>query len=230
MSKLLIKFPTRNRPEKFKNVLNKYVDFLSGNHDVRFVITMDEDDKTMNTKSIKTFLKRLRKNGVDLVYHYGNSKSKVEACNANLENEKADVLMLISDDMMPQTKNYDEIIFQAFSQAFPNFDGGIKFNDGLRPHDDMLMTLPIIGWKIYESWGYIYHPDYTSLFCDNEQSMVLRMMGKFAMSDICIAKHEWTSQPFDELHARNENQEMYQRDGTVFYRRRQHNFNLGELV
>tara|TARA_Y100001973_G_C5175746_1_gene321788 strand:- start:260 stop:829 length:570 start_codon:yes stop_codon:yes gene_type:complete len=186
---------------------------------------MDDDDKTMNTKDIKTFLKRLRKNGVDIVYHYGNSKSKVEACNANLENEKADVLMLVSDDMIPQLRNYDEVIFESFDRTFPDFDGGIKFNDGLRP--DMLMTLPIIGWKVYESWGYIYHPDYTSLFCDNEQTTVLQMMGKFAVSDICIAKHEWTSEPFDELHARNENQSMYQRDGNIFHQRRSRNFDLG---
>lgn len=228
MSKLLIKFPTRNRPEKFKTVLKKYIDFLSGNHDVRFVITMDNDDETMNNKDMKTFLKRLRKKGVDLVYHYGESKTKVEACNANLENESADVLMLVSDDMIPQAKNYDEIIFELFSKAFPNFDGGIKFHDGLR--NDILMTLPIIGWKLYEKFGYIYHPEYTSLYCDTEQTISLQMMGKLGISDICLAKHEWTSEPFDELHARNENTEMYQRDGAVFERRKMKDFDVRKVL
>ena len=228
MSKLLIKFPTRNRPDKFKKVLKKYVDFLSGNHDVRFVITMDEDDKTMSTKDIKTFLKRLRKNGVDLVYYYGNSKSKVEACNANLEGEDADVLMLASDDMIPQLKNYDDVIFELFSKAFPDFGGGIKFHDGLR--NDILMTLPIIGWNLYKKFGYVYHPEYTSLYCDNEQTFVLQMMGKLAVSDICIAKHEWTSEPFDELHARNENPQMYQKDGIVFNMRRSKNFDVEKVL
>tara|TARA_R100001082_G_scaffold109370_1_gene86408 strand:- start:2110 stop:2796 length:687 start_codon:yes stop_codon:yes gene_type:complete len=227
MSKLLIKFPSRNRPDKFKKVLRKYIDFLSGNHDVRFVISMDEDDKKMNTKDIKTFLKRLRKGGVDLVYHYGNSKSKVEACNANMENENADVIMLISDDMIPQLRNYDDVIFEYFSKAFPDFDGGIKFHDGLR--NDILMTLPIIGWKVYEKWGYIYHPDYTSLYCDTEQTFALQIMGKLAAVDICLAKHEWTPEPFDELHARNENAQMYHKDGAVFQRRKMNNFDVGVL-
>jgi len=228
MSKLLIKFPTRNRPEKFKTVLKKYIDFLSGNHDVRFVITMDNDDETMNNKDMKTFLKRLRKKGVDVVYHYGESKTKVEACNANLENESADVLMLVSDDMIPQAKNYDDIIFELFSKAFPNFDGGIKFHDGLR--NDILMTLPILGWKLYEKFGYIYHPEYTSLYCDTEQTISLQMMGKLGISDICLAKHEWTSEPFDDLHARNENADMYQKDGAVFERRKMKDFDVRKVL
>lgn len=225
MSKLLIKFPSRNRPEKFKKVLSKYIDNLSGNHDVRFVITMDEDDQKMNTEDIRSFLES---ENADIVYHYGNSKSKIEACNADLDEETADVLMLVSDDMIPQIKDYDEIIFDAFSQAFPDFDGAIKFHDGLR--QDALMTLPIIGWKIYEKLGYIYHPDYTSVYCDNEQTQALISVGKLAVSPICIAKHEWTHQPFDDLHERNENKEMYLKDSKVFNRRLKLDFESEKLL
>ena len=224
MSKLLIKFPSRNRPEKFKKCLNKWVSFLSGLHDVRFVITMDIDDDTMNNEKIKNFLEDKKDSGVDLVYHYGNSKTKVEACNADLENETADVLLLISDDMNPQLQNYDDVIFDSFKETFPDFDGGIKFHDGLRP--DTLMTLPVIGWKFYEKYGYIYNPAYTSLYCDTEQTVVLHRLGKLAVSNICIAKHEWTSQPFDDLHARNENQKMYEIDGAVYQDRMKKNFDL----
>ena len=127
MYKLLVKFPSRNRPEKFKTRLNEYIGACSGKHQVRFVISMDEDDETMNTDDIKKFLDELKSNqGVDLVYHYGDSKTKIEACNANLEGESADVLMLISDDMIPQMANYDEIIFDAYADTYPDFDGGIK--------------------------------------------------------------------------------------------------------
>ena len=228
MSKLIIKFPSRNRPNKFKKVLTDYINFLSGNHDVRFIITMDYDDETMNNEDIRDFLDTKINSGVDLVYHYGNSKTKVEACNADLEGEVADVLMLISDDMIPQMKNYDQIIFDGFEQAFSDFDGGIKFNDGLRP--DALMTLPIIGWKIYEKLGHIYHPDYTSVYCDNEQTRVLMSVNKLAVSQICLAKHEWTSQPFDDLHARNENAEMYKKDSEVFNRRMGIDFEREKLI
>ena len=48
MFKLLVKFPSRNRPQKFKSTVEQYVGGCSGKHHVRFVITMDEDDSTMN--------------------------------------------------------------------------------------------------------------------------------------------------------------------------------------
>ena len=222
MFKLLVKFPSRNRPEKFRSVLDKYIDWKSGKHDIRFVITMDEDDSSMNTKEIRDYLDSYIKDGVDLVYYYGDSKTKVEACNANLEEEKADVLMLISDDMVLQKKNYDDIVFENFQVAFPDYDGGIKYFDGLR--QDILMTLPVIGWKFYEKLGYIYNPEYTSVYCDTEQTEVLYRMGKLAVNDLFLVKHEWTPEPFDELHARNENLEMYQKDGEIFNKNRINNF------
>jgi|TARA_R100000030_G_scaffold100842_2_gene94935 hypothetical protein len=224
MSKLLVKFPSRNRPEKFRNILDDYTSRTSGKHDVRFVITMDFDDETMNNDEIKNYLESLKSNGIDLVYHYGNSKTKVEACNANLDGESADVILLISDDMALQQDNYDDIILSDFAKYLPDYDGGIKYHDGLR--DDVLMTLPVIGWKFYEKYGYIYNPEYTSVYCDTEQTNVLMLLNKLAVSTTCIAKHEWTSQPFDELHARNENAQMYQKDGEIFYRNQSMNFNV----
>ena len=88
------------------------------------------------------------------------------------------------------------------------------------------MTLPLIGWEIYERFGYIYNPKYTSLYCDTEQTEVLIQLGKLAASDVCIAKHEWTPQPFDELHARNENAEMYEKDGAIFHTNKANGFYL----
>jgi hypothetical protein len=74
--------------------------------------------------------------------------------------------------------------------VFPTFDGAIKFYDGLR--NDDLMTLCVMGWPLYKEFGYIYHPEYTSVYADNEQTIVLKKMNKFAISDICIIKHDWT--------------------------------------
>tara|TARA_R110000744_G_scaffold104061_9_gene199305 strand:+ start:476 stop:1159 length:684 start_codon:yes stop_codon:yes gene_type:complete len=226
MSKLLIKFPTRNRPKKFKHVLEKTINYLSGKHDTRFVITMDNDDTTMNTSEMRKWLDDLE---VDLIYHYGDSKTKVEACNANLEGESADIILLLSDDMVPCFKDFDDIIVEGMLDRFPQMDGAIKFCDGLRPPNDYLMTLPILGWKLYESFGYLYHPSYTSVFCDNEMTLACLMVNKLAISPVCLFRHEWTNAPFDELHARNENQEMYQKDGKVFEERRNKNYEIENI-
>lgn len=228
--RLVIKFPTRSRPEKFKNVLNKYIDYLSGGNEVRFVITCDNDDSTMNNPEMRNWFEQI-KNKVDLDVFYGDSKTKVQAVNANLDNEFGDVLLVASDDMVPAALNYDAIIADAFNQMFPNYDGAIKFNDGLR--NDQLMTLPCIGWNLYKAIGHVYHPDYISLYCDNEQTRVCGMLNKLAISDICIARHEWipgvyadgtVNKNADALHQRNES--FYSSDLEVFKRRIEKNFDL----
>lgn len=223
--KLVIKFPTRNRPEKFKAVFSRYLTFLSGMHDVRFIITMDEDDSTMNTPEMKEWLDTRAKNS-QIQYFYGHSKSKIEACNANLDGVDGDVLLLASDDMIPVQMGFDDIIAKCYAEAFSDFDGAIKFWDGLRPKEDPLMTLTVMGFPLYKKFGYIYNPEYKSLYCDNEQTQVCAALGKLRRCDICIIQHQWSGEPWDDLHARNENAEMYGVDGETFKRRAANNFDM----
>ena len=225
MSRLVIKFPTRNRPEKFKSVFTRYMTFLSGRHDVRFVVSMDADDATMNNDAMREWFET-RKRNADIKYCYGYSKSKIQACNADMEGEYGDVLMLASDDMNPQQMSYDEVVFKCFEQAFPDFSGAIKFWDGLRPKEDPLMTLTVMGFPLYKQFGYIYNPEYKSVYCDNEQTEVCHRLGKLAIAPYCIIRHEWTNEPFDTLHARNENKDMYNVDSNTFEARKAKNFDM----
>jgi len=225
MSRLVIKFPTRNRPEKFKSVFTRYMTFLSGRHDVRFVVSMDADDATMNNDAMREWFETQKKS-VDIKYCYGHSKSKIQACNADMEGEYGDILLLASDDMVPVQMSYDDVIVKCFEQAFPDFDGAIKFWDGLRDINDSLMTLTVMGFPLYKQFGYIYNPEYTSLYCDNEQTQVCAALGKLAKCDLCIIKHEWTPEPFDALHARNENKDMYSIDQRVYEARLARGFDM----
>lgn len=225
---LVIKFPTRNRPDKFKQVFSKYLTYLSGLHEVRFIVSMDADDPTMNTPLMRQWLST-RANNACIEYHYGSSKTKIEACNADLHGINGDVLMLASDDMVPIQMGYDEIISRVYREAFPNYDGAIKFWDGLRPKEDPLMTLTVMGIPLYKRFGYIYNPEYRSLYCDNEQTQVCAALGKLRRCDICIIQHQWTGEAFDELHARNENVEMYGVDGETFRRRASKNFDIEKM-
>lgn len=166
MSKILIKYPTRQRPKIFKEILNMYYNKLSGKHDYYFVITMDCDDPTMNNDDIRNFL-NTKKN---IKYCYGDSKTKVQAINAHLEDEIFDILILASDDMVPVVHEYDDIIVNEMIKNFPNMDGSVHFNDGRVGRT--LNTLSIMGYNLYKEWGYIYHPDYVSLWCLDGDSKI----------------------------------------------------------
>jgi len=229
MSDIIIKFPTRSRPEKFKKVLTKYIDYLSGDHNVKFVITMDEDDTSMNTPEMREWLDSL---DVPMKYNYGHSKNKIEACNADLEDETGDIIVQVSDDMIPCLESYDDIIVKGFEQVFPDFSGAIRFWDGIRPKDDILMCLTVIGFPLYKAIGHLYHPDYESIYCDNELTTICAKLDKLAISPTCIIRHEWVpgNHPdADELHQQHESPEQYKRDGTTYQRRMALNFDIDKV-
>ena len=62
------------------------------------------------------------------------------------------------------------------TELYPNTDGVLWFNDGNQ--GNRLNTLCILGKKYYERFNYIYHPDYTSLWADNEFMDVANLLNK----------------------------------------------------
>ena len=93
--RILCKYPTRSRPELFKQTLERWQSFQSGKHSVRWVVSADVDDRTMNTEEMKTYCLARR---VDI--YFGNSSTKIEAINADMEKAGDwDILVLVSDDI-----------------------------------------------------------------------------------------------------------------------------------
>jgi len=184
--RFVIKYPTRGRPGQFIRQVQKYRAFLSRRNPVRFVVSIDQDDRTMHAADVQAFISRQR----DMKVYTGASKGKIEAVNANFDKlGDYDVLILASDDMVPQVRNYDVTIEQLMMKHFPNLDGCLHFDDGLNKHG--LNTMPIAGKKFFDEQGYIYHPEYISEFCDDHFMKRSERMGKSVKSSLCLFKHEW---------------------------------------
>ena len=216
---LLVKLPTRSRPEKFFNTLDQYYKLLSGKRNVNFLITCDNDDITMNNDEVKARLS-LYKN---LTIKYGNHKSKIEAINADLNSDEFQIVLLASDDMIPVSNGYDDIIIDKMTNTFPDFDGIVWFDDGVQ--GNRLNTLCILGFTYYNRFGYIYNPEYKSLWCDTEFTMVGNMLNKQKYFDQVIIKHDHhsvTGTGNDELYNINERYESA--DRTIFNLRQSKNF------
>jgi hypothetical protein len=215
--KLLIKFPTRNRWKTFRETLDLYYSKLSGKHEVEFLITMDVDDVHMNIPDVWNYLDAQK----NLTYCYGQSRSKVEAINANMKDQQFDIVLLASDDMRPVMDGYDDVIIRNMEQHFPDLDGVLHFNDGRV--GDALNTLCILGKKYFDRFNFIYHPDYTSLWCDNEFHEVSRRLGKTVYVPDVIIHHAWIDATgHDSLHRRNEG--YYKEDEKIYRIRYDHNF------
>lgn len=207
------------RPKQFEKVLDWYYYMLSGKHNYKFLITLNQDDVTMNNEKMREFMGAYS----DLEYKYGNHKSKIEACNADMEGEDFDILFLISDDMVPVVKKFDDIIARAMRHHFPNMDGALHYNDGFCGKDKTI-TLSIMGKKLYDYFGYIYHPDYKSFYCDNEFTDEVRRLGKVKYFSTVIVKHEWKGGPRSECALYRRNSKMGKGDGAVYERRQLQGF------
>lgn len=215
--KFLFKYPSRNRKDLFKSTFGKWKGMLSGKHGVEFLISLDRDDEQMNTPEMHGFLDSQS----NTTYCFGESTSKVEAINANMDSDCAkkdwETVVLISDDMIPQVHGYDDIIATEMNKNYDDFSGAIWFNDGLT--GNVLCTLSILGRKLFDRFGYLYHPDYKSLFCDNEFQSVCQSWGKMTYVDDVIIRHAWVDATgADALHLRN--QALNARDKRMYEARR----------
>ncbi len=221
--KLLFKYPTRNRPRIFVSLLERYYGYLSGCLEFEFVITLDCDDPTMNNHEMLRYLDSKE----HLTYHVGNSKTKIQAVNADLEGKSFDILFLISDDMVPVVPNFDLVIAEEMQRHFPALDGCLHFDDGQFGRE--LNALSIMGRNMYEMFGYIYHPDYTSLWCDNEFHAVSVAIGKYVYIDTMIVKNAWSRPAYqDELRQKTES--FYGWDQAVFKLRQSLGFPIARLT
>ena len=218
--RLLIKFPTRERSDKFLKVLKIYYDLLDDKNTC-FIISCDEDDESMKSEKV---IKELS-NYKNLKIFYSNNKSKIEAVNNNLNDVDFDVVLLASDDMIPKIKGFDTIIKEKMLTHYPDFDGVLWFNDGLQKNK--LNTLCILGKKYYDRFGYIYYPEYLSTWCDNEFMDVANLLNKQTYFDKIIIRHEHPYIGFgkqDYAHTMNHINDNHDRE--LYEKRKKINFNL----
>ena len=192
---ILIQFPTYGRPERFLDVLDKYVSMSSADNDMYFNINCDSADLTMTGNNIQQRIAEIMKQRLNVRYsiNYDPQTEKISAINSNITavantDFNWDIVICASDDMVPKVDEWDLEISDAMQENYPNLDGCVHFNDGNT--NGNLITFSILGRKLYEDFGYIYHPDYKSLYCDDEFTQVVRGMGKETYIDKIIISHE----------------------------------------
>ena len=220
--KLLVKFPTRNRKNKFFKVLRQYQNLCENLDNTYFLITLDNDDESMNPSDVEDIFNTFK--NVKVIY--GTSNSKIHAVNRDIELVNDwDIVLLASDDMTPKVKGYDNIIRNKMKEFYSDTDGILWFNDGHM--GNKLNTLCILGKKYYDRFGYIYHPEYKSVWSDNEFMLVGNILGKQTYFEQVIIEHEhpdWGYGNRDQIHTNNIND--YQYDLGVYNRRKEINFEL----
>lgn len=184
-AKLLIKLPSRERPDLLLKVAGMYAGMCADKENTRILISVDDDDVTF-TPELHAALKALP---VEVIIPApGKRVSKIEAVNRDLPGLTPwDVLMAASDDHWPQVHGYDSIIKNTLLQHFPDTDGCAWFHDG---RQQRLCTLSIMGRKAFERTGWVYQPGYKSYYSDDEWTEYWISQGKLMRDPRCVIRDE----------------------------------------
>lgn len=216
--RILLKYPTRSRPTQFQAALSAYVNMATG--PLRIVVSIDEDDGSMRSPQLSAWMKAM---GCDV--HTGpRGRSKVQAINADIPADAWDILVLASDDHMPVLQGWDDRIVADFAELAPKGEPCILWYKDVR--QDRICFMPTFNRAAYDHFGYIYHPSYVSLWCDNEQTEVGMASGMMKRVDVEVFRNEspdWGgSVKRDPLYVRNNR--TFAHDKRTFQRRKAQGF------
>ena len=210
--KFLLKFASRSRPHLFQKRVDNWIDKSSGKHELYWLCSFDEDDASMTDPAMQAWCLERK-----LHCHYGRSKGKVEAINADMRwaPRDADIYVIVSDDMAVLEQNWDCIVADEMVAAFPDLNGSLWFLDG---RQDRTCTLSIMGRPVYEELGNLYDPRFISVYCDNFYHEIMHRTGRLKRIDTPVFAHVWGKENKDALMRRNESPELYCQDQKTFER------------
>ena len=231
--KILLKCPTRSRPAQALATLTKYVRYASRPEDIGVAISCDSDDSSMTNSAVQMQLVNLLSKVSWHRIFYSANTSKIEACNANMNeiDYPWDIVVLVSDDMVPQMHGYDDVIRRHMRSSFPDTNGILWFNDGYQK--DELNTLCVYGRAMYERMGHLYEPCYKSFFCDTELTDLCRTTYKSQTLYIptVIIRHEHPATGHGTIDALYSiNQRFFSTDMMAYISRKTYEYDLSILI
>lgn len=203
---ILYNFASRSRPDKFFKAIENINALSKTDHII--VAKLDTDDKAMQDRFDEV-------NRCGAIIIWGTSKNKIDAINRDIP-DGWDILVNMSDDMVFTKEGFDLDIIEAFNGDYDQF---IHFPDGFT--GERLCSMSIIGKPYYDRFGYVYHPDYVSLFCDNEAGDVAKGLGKYKFVKKDIFKHmhpAWLGYGHDDQLRHTE--KFYRQDQRTYNKRK----------
>lgn len=202
--KISLLHPSRGRAEQAHKTFMHWLLCSSLQTHIEHVLSVDEDDAELSRYHL-LFTKS--------VMVVNPNKNLVEAANHAAKICTGDIIVLISDDMLCPD-NWDVILKEIHAEhknyLLKTFDGVQKW----------IVTLPIMDRAFYEENGYIYHPDYTHMFCDTDLTHKADLENKLIVRNDIVFTHAHYSTGAREKDAINQKADSSLQDGEVIYLRR----------
>lgn len=222
--KILFKYPCRGRERLFFESLDSVYNNLADKNNFLMSLTLDEDDEILNQPKVVERISEYPNSEI----RWGRSESKIHAVNRGMPDYDFDIIVCWSNDMFATIFGFDDLIRQYTNAAFWDMDGLIHFPEP--DAKDALNVLYIATRKYYDRFGYIYHPSYKSLWCDNESMDVAKMLGRYhycGIPGLFVHKNPAYAHHGMERDAKfNADQDLWAVDEKNYWERKAKNFDL----
>ncbi len=119
-----------------------------------------------------------------------DNKSVVEATNHAVKESTGDILIYLSDDFKC-FPNWGQAVIKEFEGVTEPML--LKVHDCLQGFHVPVLTIPIMNRALYEKLGYFWHPEYKSMFCDEDLYWTARKLGALKFAPHLKFPHEHVS-------------------------------------
>jgi len=214
MHTITVIHPSRGRAQM---AFNAYKMWRQNAHtDFQYILSVDNDDAHNYWKGPFCDLQ-----DGNALMTMNDNKSAIEAINVAVQHATGDILIVISDDFLCRP-NWDINMLRMLDR-FEGTDYLVKTDDGLQP---TLVTLPILGRGYYERFGYIYHPGYKHMFCDQEMTAVAIMTDKYIKLPLKFEHAHYTTGAMQKDLINIKNDATWNQGEDLFNERLKSNFGL----
>jgi len=194
---------SRGRPEMARKSHDAWMERASGAHNIEYILSVDDDDESMQDLGlIKTGEKSrpLQPWPMTIKVYRGKNRLVVDAYNRGAHHATGDILVQVHDDLCPP-KDWDKEIAARLDPKKPQV---LQVGDGTPLNSDKpwLLTVTIMTRAWYEKAGYWWHPDYLSVFCDDDLSLKAQKEDAVVDGKDLIFAHAWGGADGDETYKR----------------------------
>lgn len=186
--KILVKYASRGRRQRFFDGLDNIFELAEFPDRLLVLISLDTDDPEMCNDEVKEKLSTYK----NIHVCWGISKNKIHATNRDFDKipeHFKDWLIIanFSDDQRFTMPKWDTYIRVDYNNISPDFSHYMAYLDP--DTSGALSTLFICGRGWYDRFGWIYDPQFQSLFCDNIAEDAAKHLGKYHYTGYSIYRH-----------------------------------------
>ncbi len=179
--------PSYGRPEMARQAYREWMGHFSREHQVEYILSLDKRD---DTAAYKARLQGL----VNIVV--SDNQNVVQATNIAAKSATGDVLIYVSDDF-GCPRNWDRKVAELQPLSRP----AILEVDDCYQKNRNLLTIPIMNRELYTKLGYMWHPNYRSMFVDNDLYETCLRLGAIVDGRTLKFPHRHYSKGFTKVDA-----------------------------